>query len=74
MSGEDCVREFESYRAEPNPSSSSGLDLEEPMITINSSDDKDDDDYGPIFKSWVARLSTSEDFVRSRTNFTIAKF
>ena len=74
MIGKEQVCELEEYRADPKPLSSSS-DLDDAGLSNNESNNNDDnDDYSPIFKSWAARSLSTEDFVKSGTNFTICKF
>ena len=46
--------------------SSSGL--------VDESEDTEEAELGPIYKSWCSKSSSSEDFVQVATNFTIAEF
>ena len=74
MIDKERVQELEKYCADPDPMLPSS-DYDNAGLSNNdSNDNKDNDDYRPIFKSWAARSLLTEDFVKSGTNFTIYKF
>ena len=65
---------------EPNPASESDQEGDDSSYCASSSgsfedsNDSDQAELGPIYKSWCVHLSILEDFVQVATNFTIARF
>ena len=74
MIDKERVQELEDYCADPDPLSSLSNSDNAGLSNNGSNNDDNNDDYGPIFKSWAARSLSTEDFVKSGTNFTIHKF
>ena len=74
MLGDEQVCELEEYCADADPLSLLSGSNKAGLSNNESNNDEEDDDFGPIFKSGAARSLSTEDFVRSGTNFTIHKF
>ena len=77
MVNKDRIKEIKNYWSESELLASSfSSDAEEGNVIGTGStnnDNNNDDNIGPIFKSWALRLLSSKDFIKSGTNFTIAE-
>ena len=72
---EDCIYNLANYvpdKAFDEDNSVNGLECGGANNGIG--DDNNNIDVGPIFRSWAKKLLSTEDFVKTCTNFSIAEF